>query len=243
MKNFVWIVFCLVFFWFTFGQDTNIIPENYIEWEWTKIINQDFDSDNMDALQNVQARFCNNNEITKNLSLDIRPWKKEEICIALVNQSELPVNVLLWFSEWIIKDWANACLADMSNTNNFSKYIDKNLVTGTIIPAKWTIIHKFKYMAPKKWSGSVFGCFGIKINQKEQIKPGKMFLIVPRKVGYIDINITWSVYYFGLRDDIKDIYIINKNNILKGFAFLLLLWIIVTVFQMSKKKKTIKRKK
>ncbi|MEI8008526.1 MAG: hypothetical protein WCI00_03775 [bacterium] len=70
----------------------------------------------------------------------------------------------------------------MSTTNDFSKHIIHNTLTGITISASGTVIEKFTYLAPRSASGNIFGCFGYQINQPETIKEGNMFLIVPRKV-------------------------------------------------------------
>lgn len=247
MKKYFWMFLIIAFFGFSFAQETTtswVVPENVVTPGETKIITQDLNSDNMTELQSTQARFCNDNEVTKFVALDIRPWQRKEICVVLGNISDKPVNVLLWFSAGTLnKDKSPVCDGDESNKNSFAKQILPSITTGITIPASGSIIQKFWYVAPKTASGTVLGCFGFKINKQEQIQPGKMFLIVPRKVGYIYMNVTGSVYNFGRRDDIKNTYTTNKQGILKVIIGVLAIWLILTVVQTGKKKEKNNKKK
>jgi hypothetical protein len=174
----------------------------------------------------------------------MRPGQRKEICVAFANQWDKPINVVFWFSEGTnTKEWGPVCQGDMSKGNNFSKYILHNEITWATIPATGILIQRFVYVAPKNASWNIFGCFGYQMGKQEKIKEGNMFLIVPRKVGYISINITGSVYQFWRRDGIKDVYTLNKTSILKAIAAILGLWIIVTIIQISSKKEKHHKKK
>ncbi len=220
MKKYFLFIACLSVLSFSYAQESILdwdIPENMITTPGeTKTISPDLNSESITDIQNIKARFCNDDELTQFLDLEMRPWERKEICVILGNDSDTPANVLLWFSEWVInEDNAPICDGDDSNKNNFAKQIVPRITTGVIVPAYGNIIQKFWYTAPKSASGNVFGCFGFKNNKEEKIESGKMFLIVPRKVGYIYINITWDVYNFGRRDNIKYTCTTNKQTILK----------------------------
>ena len=246
MKKYFLIVLCILFFGISFGQDSNIswnVTDNMVTPGETKKITQDLGSDNMTDLQKIQSRFCNDEKITKDLKLFVRPWQRKEICIAFANQSDKPISLLFWFSEGTFtKEWGPVCKSDIEQ-NNFSKHIKNSTITWITIAASGTNIQKFTYVASKNASWNIFGCFGYQIAQQEKIKEGNMFLIVPRKVGYISINIIWSVYRFWRRDDIKDVYTLHKSSILKGIVAILALWIIVSIFQTAKKKEKKHHKK
>jgi hypothetical protein len=83
----------------------------------------------------------------------------------------------------------------------------------------------------------MFWCFGYKIDKEEKIKNWNMFLIVPRKVWYIQIDITWDVYNFGRRDDTKKIYIQYERKIFTVIAIIFGIWIIISIFQKDTKKR------
>lgn len=239
MKKCFLLVLLIGIFGISFAQDTGNSwsdEENYVRPGETKIITQDLNSDNIAELQKVQARFCNDKKATKDLKLRMRPWQREDICVVLANQSDKPTSVLFWFSKGILKNWAPICDADMTAQNEFAKYILWNTTTWIMIPASGSIIQTFTYVAPTTASWDMLGCIGYKINKQEQIEPGKMFLIVPRKVGYIYLNITWSVYQFWRRDDMKYGVAANKSGILKIITAIIAVWLAVTIFQTTKKK-------
>jgi|GEM_PF-1762595 len=52
----------------------------------------------------------------------------------------------------MIKDRAPICDSDMTDENDFSKYISQNTTTGIIVPASGNIIQNFRYSAPKTLS-------------------------------------------------------------------------------------------
>lgn len=245
MKKYFLLILLVGIFGISFAQETNgswTTAENYVKPGENKIITQDFNSDNMTDLQNIQARFCNDEKVTKDLELDMRPWQTKDICIVLVNKSDKPIDVSFWFSKGMIKDRAPICDSDMTDENDFSKYISQNTTTGIIVPASGNIIQNFRYSAPKTLSWRTLGCVGYEINRQEQIEPGKMFLIVPRKVGYIYVNITWSVYQFWRRDDLKYTYTTNKQIVLKILIAILAVRLIVTIVKTGKKKEKYTKK-
>lgn len=247
MKKYILTLVFVGFFGMSFAQETNIswnVIENTVTPGETKIITQDLGSENMIYLEKIQSKFCNDEKLTKDLKLSMRPGQRKEICVAFANTSDEPINIVFWFSEGTFtKEWGPVCQGDMSTSNSFSKYILHNETTWARIPATGTMMQKFTYMAPKNASWNLFGCFGYQIGKQEKIKEGNMFLIVPRKVGYISINITWSVYNFWRRDDIKDIYTLNSSSILKTIIAILGLWIIITIIQISTKKEKPHKKK
>lgn len=240
MKKYFWIILLISFFGFSFAQETNnswTTIENYLIPGEMKVINQDFNTDNMVDIQNIQARFCNDDKLTKDVKLDMRPWQREEICVILINQWTKPMPLLFWFTEGTIDDnWIPHCQSDMTNKNEFSKKILQNSITWIIIPASWNIVQKFTYISSKSASWNMLGCFGYKIDKEVVKDTGALFLITPRKVGYIYVHMTWSVYQFWRIDSIKDTYINNKSIILKIIIAILSIRIVITLFQTGKKK-------
>lgn len=239
MKNFFWAIIIVFLFSMGFAQETKNIDsdaKNYLKpWE-VKTIIQDINTDSMDELQIVQARFCNNNNLTKDLQLEMRPWERKEICIILSNPSNESIDLLWWFSKGILNnEWTPTCQDNMTG-NEFSKQIIPNIKTGVTIPASGNVVKIFKYISSKNLTWNTFWCFGFKINKEEKIKNGEMFLIVPRKVGYIYVNMTWSVYNFWRRDDIKDVYTTNKQIVLKILIAILAVRLVYTIVQTGKKK-------
>ena len=244
MKKYFLIVLLIGFFGVSFAQKTGnswTLAENYVQPGEVKIITQDLKQDTVDDLQNIKLNFCNEfedkNIVTRNLKLEMRPWQSKEICVVLSNEWDKTLNIFLWFSSGTVNDaWNMICDDDMTTKNIFSRYILQVPTTGIIVPNHGNVIRKVKYVAPKNSSGNIVWCAVYKLNQEEKIEPGKMFLIVVRKVGYIQINIVWSVYQFWRWDNFKDFYAINKAGILKVIIAILVFWIIVTILQTTKKK-------
>lgn len=196
-----------------------------------KTVIQDLSSDNLADLQSIQSRFCNDpKNMTRDLSLDIRPGQTKDICIAFHNTSNEPVQLIRWFSEATNNDvGVLVCGWDISNTNNFSKNITPHPTTGIIIPAQNTITQRFRYTSSQQASGIIAGCFGYQLAQTEEIKPGEMFIVVPRKVGYISMQVTWEVYTLGRRDKIQYMYTDNQKWILQIIVAILACWLLITV--------------
>jgi len=223
-------------FGISYAQQT----ENNIEPGMTKVVNQELGSDSTADLNNVKIRFCNEikkNIYTDDLSLDIRPWQKKEICMVLSNKWNIALNVLVGFAEAKVDEkWRISCGNDISYDNPFSKYIMEGPTTWIVVPASGNVIQRVRYVAPKTASGDVFGCVVYKINQEERIATGQMFLVVVRKIAPIYINITWSVYTLWRRDDIKYIYTDNKQTILKILIAILAIRLFVTIMKTGNKK-------
>lgn len=230
MKKYIWIfvLFCSISN--VFAQQSSISWKNIDNNTITKSVTQDLYSDNITDLNNIQSMFCNDSKITKDLTIDLRPWQRKNICIVFINKSNISIPLSFWFSDTIVNN--EGLLTCDVTKNTFSKSIKNNIITWIIIPVSWTIIQNFTYISSKNTSWNINGCFGYQIDKQEKIKDGNMFLIIPRKVWFIYINITWSVYNFWRRDDIKE----SKNTIFKFIAGVLSVWIIITIFQKDKKK-------
>lgn len=237
-KLFLLVIVCIWGIGISVAQNTSwVTAQNYLHPGEEKTIIQDLHSENTNDLENIQSVFCNDNTITRDLKLKIRPWEKKEICIAFANLSWKPISIVFWFSEGSIdKSGSPSCKENMTG-NLFSKHIKDNIFEWITIPVSGTLTQKFLYVAPKNISGEMFWCFGYKIDKEEKIKNWNMFLIVPRKVWYIQIDITWDVYNFGRRDDTKKIYIQYERKIFTVIAIIFGIWIIISIFQKDTKKR------
>jgi len=243
MRKYLLVLFAIGFFAVSFWENLNdswVVPENFIQSGQTKIITQDLNTDAAQELQNIKAVFCDplgRQETTDRLTFEMRPWQRKEICMAFFNIWDKPISLLFWFSEGQInKNGDQVCDGDMTNKNNFSKFILQNPTTEIIVPAQGNVIKRVYYFAPKNSSWEVFGCLAYKLNRPEEIEKGKMFLLVLRKVRYIDINVTWNVYNYWWRDDIKSVYTNNSVNVMRAIVAIIALRIIITIFSISKKK-------
>ena len=246
MKKYIWTLVLVGCIGVSFAQNTNISwtkTENFVQPGQNKVVTQDLGSDNMTDLQSIQSRFCNDDVVTKDLNISLRPGQRKDVCIVFSNPSSEPKNITFWFSEGALKDWAPICQADMTTGNKFAKYILNNTATGITLPVSGSVIQKFTFVAPKSASWTIFGCFGYQMGQQEKIKEGNMFLIVPRKVWYIYVNITGNVYNFGRRDGMKNSYSTNKSTILKVIIAILAIWLVVTIVKTDKKSERKQSKK
>jgi hypothetical protein len=159
----------------------------------------------------------------------MRPGQRKEICMVFSNNWNDVKNIAYWFSYGQKDtDWKVVCDSNMSDKNIFSKFISPSPTTWIIIPAHANIVIKVNYLATRDASGVVYWCASYMLNQKREIEPGKMFLIVFRKSNIINIAITWSVYKFWRWDDLKNDTIKNPF-ILKIIIGILCIWIIRTI--------------
>lgn len=235
MKKYIWTILLVGCIGVSFAQNTWTKPDNFVQPGEKKVVTQDLGSENMSDLQAIQSRFCNDDVVTKDLNVSLRPWQRKDICVVFSNQSSEPKDITFWFSEGVLKDWAPICQSDMTTGNTFAKYIVNDTTTGITLPVSGSIVQKFTFVAPKNASWNVFWCFWYQMSQQEKIKEGNMFLIVPRKVGYMYVNITWDAYNFGRRDDMKYSYTTNKSMILKVIIAILAVWLVVTIVKTDKK--------
>lgn len=247
----IFLLFFMIFFLGMVRWENTFISwttqENIVHpWE-TKIINQSLDKIATTDLKNIRLVFCNASDQKKRkkeLILDMRPWQRKEICVMFSNISDKPIGLIFWFAKWWINDnWGITCDEDITNTNDFSKQILYNTLTGIVVPASWSIIKNFSYKSPKDASWQTLGCAVYKLDKEEKIEFWKMFLLIVRNISYIYINNTWNVYNFWRWDDIKDVYTMKKDIILKIIIGILAILIIMTILQKEEKKKPKRPKK
>lgn len=238
MQKYILGLFCIVFFGMVYWeniQNTWINTENILVPGEVKTFEQNLWI-NTD-IQNIKIRFCNEMEqdkFTTELSLKIQPWQSKEICMVFVNNSNTTWNIILGFSKWTKNNtWEISYENDMSDKNDFSKYIQNFPTTWILVPANGNVIKKVKYYASKNTSGQIIWCASFKMNQEEKIEEGKMFLIITRKIAPITITITWPIYKFQWRDSIDDN---QKSTILKVIIAILSILIIINIFKKDKKK-------
>ncbi len=240
MKKYGRFILIISFCGISLANNTEKIEETNTKSVPTQTIIQNINpiSDSTKDLNDIQLSFCNDTVskvTTPALSLNMRPWQKKEICMVLSNNWDKTLNILLWFSYWTLnKDGTIMCDADMSNNNTFSKYITQNSTTWIIVAAHKNVIKKVNYVASKYKSGIMFWCAAYKINKKESIETGKMFLIIVRKSAPISINIRWPIYQFWRRDDLKNDTIKNPS-ILKIIISILGILLIINIFNTTKK--------
>ena len=240
MKKYGRSILIISFCGISLANNTEKIEETHAKSVPTQTIIQNINpiSDTTKDLNDIQLSFCNDNDAkvtTPALSLYMRPWQKKEICTVLSNNWDKTLNIFLWFSYWTLnKDGTIVCDSDMTNNNMFSKFITQSPTTWIIVAAHKNVIKRVNYIASKYKSGIIFWCAAYKINKKESIETGKMFLIIVRKSAPISINIRWPIYQFWRRDDLKNDTIKNPS-ILKIIISILGILLIINIFNTTKK--------
>lgn len=230
-----------------YAQDTTKDLDNYLEPGQVKTVIQDISSDNLQSLQNIQARFCNDEKnLTRDITLEMRPGQRKEICIVVNNLSQESVWLVWWFTQANKNDVdVLVCGWDMSTTNDFAKAISPRPTSEITIPAGGSTIHRFIYTAPHNATGDQAGCFGYQMQQQEEREPGAMFAVIPRKVGYINIHISGERYPFWRVNNLATLYTNHKQIILKTIIAILSVWLFITIIktikQSTKDKKSPKK--
>lgn len=227
------IVVCLVWlfsysYWANTKNETKetIIPVN---------IEKSFPSD----IYNIDAYFCNQwidaEKITQRWYMTARPWEHTAICYLVYNQLDRDITININFNEFTK---TGDCQWGVSSDNDFAKLI-KNNTNGYFplyIPAHKQAVKKFPLVIPKDAKTSINWCVSFSISWAAVKETWSMFSFVTRRTAPVFITLTWDIYQFGRRDDIKDTYSTNKSFIMKIIIAILVLWLIGTILQKDKKK-------
>lgn len=229
--------------WITQAQTSGNQDNLFQTGEESKIVTQSIKGETVNDLNIIGAKFCNDgieqNKLTNHLAMQLQPGQKKEICMLFFNiSSDKAVDVKFWFSSTNInKDGWISCDDDMTTKNDFSKMIDQTNVTEFVIEPQTQVVKRVKMYVPKEYTGNnIYGCLGYKINKEETMDPGQVFLLVFRKTAPMQIIVTWGVYQFWWRDDIKDVYATNRNILLKIIIGILAIRLVLTIVKTGKKK-------
>ena len=214
----------------------DIINNKQNTWYIQKTVPFPILSEELNKVNYIDTKFCNDwleeNKLTMALSMIVRPWEEKEICVIHFNRNKEDIYIWWWFPDNRIEsNWNTNCSADYEWNNPFSKFIipfEKNFIK---VPWKWYIIRKTTIKFPvwttwiQKW------CFAFWANPWE-LNKWEMFLLVVRKINYINISIEWSPYT--IIESIKDIIIKNKNIV---FSILFIFILISLILEIKKYKK------
>ena len=194
-------------------------------------------------LQYINVRFCDEElrNTTKKDIISIRPWQTKEICTVFYNTSSGDsINISSSFvdaekgidGKFVCSMWSNTGRSLVSLLYYNTKEYDFTLTPKT------TIIKKAKITIPKNMTWNLYGCVWYQLNLKKPDGYTGLFFVVERKVGVMEVNITWDVYNFAQRDNIKYIYKDNQLFILKCIAgILIILFIYYTTMATKENKK------
>lgn len=210
--------------------------ENNFTGEQMNINKQSMTNINLTSL-----RFCNQwldpEKLTSRLYMQSRPWQVQEICTVLFNNLETGTNFYVWFTEATKNNHDEWLCDDDAYENEFSKFIRNNFASKKIN----VITHKqkqkiFTIGIPKTATGDIIWCLSYAIDGSYSKHTWDVFGIVVRKTAPIWITVTWEVYNYGRRDDIKYTYTDNKQTILKILIAVLALRLVLTIVKTGKKK-------
>lgn len=192
-------------------------------------------------LNQTSVRFCNQwmdpGKFTPKLYMQSRPGQVQEICTVLFNNLGTGMNFYVWFTE-ATKNKHNEWLCDDdAYENEFSKFIRDNFVSETVnVTAHKQKQKMYTIGIPKTATGDIIWCLSYAIDGSYSKNTWDVFGIVVRKTAPIWITVTWEVYNYGRRDDIKYAYTDNKQTILKILVAVLAVRLVVTIVKTGKKK-------
>lgn len=188
-------------------------------------------------LQYITLGFCNEQltGATKQNIMKIRPWQTKEICMVFHNSSSGDsVNLALSFVDTEISNQGNmVCSLGIKTGNSLASLISFDAADYNItVPPQGQIIKKAKIHVPQNMSWLLYGCVGYNLDIKRADNYTGVFFVIRRSVGLMEVNITWSVYKYGWRDNIVYTYKDNQSLILNLIAaiigIILVYYIVVT---------------
>lgn len=210
------ILFIIVILW-SFTQWDNYTTDMWID----PNVVHDINTINMD--------FCD----TTQWSIDARPGQTKDICMKFNNRNTETVNIIFWFTDGYEKNGIQTCNADMSPENTFAKLIKiKSGDASILVPGSTYVTKIMKISIPKTASGIIHWCIGYYIDWSVKKNDWGIFNVVIRKAKNINVVVTWNIYNFWRRDDIKE----NKKTLLQWIIVLCSIYLLRTIFQSTKKK-------
>ena len=138
----------------------------------------------------IQASFCNQDEINSELDIITTANLDTDICIKFQNNSIKNSTIALNFTDGALTpQWSKACLSPEKPKTNFGQYIQD--YTETITISGWTHIEQhFNIKYPVWFSGVSHGCLWYYIQNKDEI--WWWIWLVFRKTHSIDILVWWT---------------------------------------------------
>jgi len=184
-----------------------------------------------DDMNNVWVRFCNEGtgeqQLKKDVSLSLEPWKENNLCIYFFNVGDKPMEFVYGFSQGKIgKQGEKMCEWDMTTGNSFSKLIPFTNERSVTVEAKSykTVTENIKI--PLGMSGAIYGCIAYKLAVPQYAGVWWMFTLVVRRTAHIDFfvwgegviknnikinELTWGVFTTNKKIKAE----VDENNRLK----------------------------
>lgn len=212
------------------------------------IIEPSIDKTSVNDLYKIRMFFCNDGiddkKLTLQANMQARPGQEKNICFFVYNQLQEKTNITVSLYEWK-KDGNGVSCADIPKNDIFVPMIRNS--TGWIFPLSLSsqeqLVKNFKIQIPKESTGTIYWCVWFSIDGAATKWSWDIFTVIMRKAMPIKISITWDVYNFWRRDDIKGEYNENKASIVKFIIAILAVLLIMTIFKKDKKKEKHHNKK
>lgn len=190
----------------------------------------------------TSLRFCNDGltetGIKPRLYVTSRPGQIQKVCAMFFNNLEKEMNFYVGFSKATKNKYDERLCDNDTSDNTFSRLVRQDFAAMKIgVKAHEQSYRNFNITVPKNTTGDIIGCLSYTIDGWYTHETWQVFGVVIRKTAPIRIAVTWEVYNFWRWDDMKDGYTINKTSILKVVAGVLGIWIVISIVQISSKKK------
>lgn len=195
-----------------------------------------------DSILGVSVKFCNNDHITKSLSIESFSGQKTEICMQFINS--LDRDVLVWydFVDWVVtNDSYHTRACDNSSLwSSFRSYFSTgnrmvNLKASSITTQKDYIMIPYENTEIINWCLTYFSLSNI-----DDKKPIDTINVVLRKALFIDVFPKWKLktHAMAVKDPSippKMKFIFSSKYIL--YAVITLIIIIWTIINLVKQHK------
>jgi len=201
----------------------------------------DIQENTINDIEGTKLGFCNDwlveDKITRDSVISLRPGQSKKMCIVLFNNLSKDINFYVWFTEAHKNQYGEYMCEANSTDNTFSRYIKKDAADMKIfVKGQSQVYHKFTLKIPKTQTGNVYGCLSYTIDGWYNYNDGDVFAIMVRKVAPIEVIVTGAVYNLWRRDDSKELLVENKVIIAKILVAIFSIWLIVTIFSITKHK-------
>ncbi len=214
---------------------------------WNIQIHQDIQLNNQNTqdIYDIGIYYCDEGIIGKTINskmtINMRPGATKNVCIAFYNKSPNTHDLLVGFYAWLLDTKTNIITCDANSDRHRLIDFTDNVIN---VPGNggMTTTHA-KIRMPKTASGNMYWCLGFTLSWWYTQKEWNMLGIIFARRFPIVVHATWSIYYFGRRDELKGIYVNKKSGFLKWIIWISIICIIYTIFSISRKKTPSKEKK
>ncbi len=211
----------------------------------TKVLNEQLDMwlVHNNEINKVTLRFCNNgfssDQLTTSLNLVMKPWQKKDICVALVNQSNISLTVVWNMVPGSLNANGNIVCSNAGELSGDVVVSDfSSFSTPIVLAPQGQLVQYVTLSAADVASGNYYSCFAINLNTIEKLSKNSPFNLLVRKAGNIKITVFWSPYRFQWFDDGIQ-YLKNNIRDISIVGIILCWWLLVfSLFPVFHRKNT-----